>query len=120
MAKHHGVTAGNVLYQRIAKAWHAAYARAQAYVLQPFVDKLSASTVKTCIHALMVGVPVNGALKFVVQPHIVLVTKGKQVLGLSFRHLRDEVAKVQGRTSARPLQHGHRLAQPLGERVHNL
>lgn len=118
LAKHHGVAAGNVLHQRIAKAGRAAYAGAQANRLQPFVDELCAPTVQARILALVLSVPFHRALKFVVQPHIVLVAKGKQVLGLPFRHLRNQVAKVPRRTFARPLQHGHRLAHPLGKPVH--
>lgn len=96
MAKHHGVAAGNVLYKRIVKAGRAADAGAQADGMQLFVDDLCAAAVKACTSVLVLAVPLHGALQFVVQPHIVLVAKGKEVLGSFDWSLCDQVAKVPG------------------------
>ena len=45
-AKHHGVAAGNVLHQRVAKAGRAAYAGAQANGLEFAVHKLRAPAIQ--------------------------------------------------------------------------
>ncbi len=113
MTHHHGVAAGNVLHQCVAKAGRAANARAQANGFEQFIHKLCAPAIKAHSLISLFVVPLHCSGQFLIQPHIILIGKRIQVLWVVCFDVLDQVKKVVRRAPLWAMQNCDRLADLL-------